>query len=272
LHVTILDTVNKYLPNYQLPAIELIRGVPLLTFKDGVNKLQIMFILNSGSFRNQLGYFLVSASNPNHITKEELVFYDSSKECIKTGDFVTVGPFKPDDMIGFYLVSDGWCGGQDKVYTFPGFNNNSAILTSVFFDNASSTLIIGMEDKPGKPGDDYQDVVFQVDSDPMLLREDFLGDVPFICSLSCDNCNYTTGSCIFNRSRYSRSVGIILAITFGLAFLLIIAIGVIIYLVRVKSIGRGVLPEGWFPVSNSLADQLQIEDNKEEEFDKEDNI
>jgi len=99
----------------------------------------------------------------------------------------------------------------------------------------------------------------------------FFGDVPFICPLSCDNCNFTSGSCIFTYRRSSR-ITIILSITFALAFLLIGAIGVIIYLVRVKSIGRGVLPEGWFPVSNALADQLQFEDKKEEEFDKEENI
>jgi len=199
-----------------------------------------------------------------------LPLLDSSSDCVSTGDFVLLGPFDSSLMVGFYIVSNGWCGGTDKLYTVNTFNNGSKVLSTVFYHYSSHTVIIGMEDLPGSRfGDDLQDVVFQVDTDPQLVPADFYGDIPFICDLDCDNCNYTSGNCIYYRRR-NFGTGIILAVAFGLAFFLIIAVGIIIYLIRIKNVGRGVLPNGWYPVSNSLADQLQLEDSKQEELDSDD--
>jgi len=270
LHVQVMDKVLKWLPDHILPPPQLIQGVPLITFTQPF-QVQIMFLQNNGSFKNQLGYFTVSTSRPDTIVEHKLVFLDTSTECLSTGAFVLLGPFDQSTMVGFYIVSNGWCGGTDLLYSYNKFNNESIVLSAVFFDRDSNTLVVGMEDLPGRVGDDYQDVVFQVDTNPALEPNDFKGDVPFICDSNCDNCNFTTGNCIYQFRR--RSLGLILSVTFGLAVLLIIAIGVIIYLIRKKNVGRGVLPEGWFPVSNSLADQLQYEDKKTEDLvSEEDNL
>jgi len=274
LYVDIINRVRAYLPEGIFPPKELIKPVPLLTFTNDYI-IQIMFLQNNGTFKNQLGYFTVSTSQPDKIVEHKLVFLSTAKDCLNTGDFVKLGPFLSNIMIGFYIVSNGWCGGTDILYTLNTFNNDSTILTTTFFDSVTGgTLVIGMEDMIGKEGDDYQDVVFAIDTIPPLNPSDFKGDIPLVCKENCaDYCNFTTGNCISQRN-YGRNsrIGVILSITFGLAFFLIIAIAIIIYLIRMKSVGRGVLPEGWYPVPNSLADQLQIDDNKEEELDDEENL
>jgi len=54
----------------------------------------------------------------------------------------------------------------------------------------------------------------------------------------------------------------------------LIALGVIIYLIRARNLGRGVLPEGFYPVpSNALADDLVRNDQEEIELkDDEENL
>jgi len=56
--------------------------------------------------------------------------------------------------------------------------------------------------------------------------------------------------------------------------MLAISIGIIIYLVRVKQVGKGVLPGGWYPLpGDTLVEEFRDEEKKEEVFnDSEDNL
>jgi hypothetical protein len=219
-----------------------------------------MFLERSGEDRNQLGYFLVNRSNITKKVNETLVFEDVSPPCVESGHSAVIGPISRELLMGFYLVRNGWCGGTEKLYTYKSFNNNT-VVTAVFFDIPSNTLVIGMEDSPDNPGDDYyQDIIFQVDTAPLLLPSHLEGKVPFACDETCTNCNYTTGACRI-RSQISLGLWIIMGVTTTLGVLLIIAIVVIFHLVKGKNIGRSVLLNGR-AVHASIVNQIE-EDSRD---------
>jgi len=242
LHIPILNIAKRFLPDEQVPSEELISSVPLISFDESYY-VQMMLLERSGENKSQLGYFLVNRSNTRKIINETLVFEDVSPPCVESGHSALLGPFPKELLMGFYLVPNGWCGGTGKLYTNKAFNNNT-VVSAVFFDIPSNTLVIGMEDSPDKPGDDYQDVIFQIDTAPLLLPSHLKGKVPIACDVTCTNCNYTTGTC--RTRQISLALSIIMGATTTLGILLLVAIVVIVHLVRSKN-----LPDGWLVPSTN---------------------
>eukprot|EP01004_Peranema_trichophorum_P003198 NODE_21_length_5193_cov_112.595266_g17_i0.p1 GENE.NODE_21_length_5193_cov_112.595266_g17_i0~~NODE_21_length_5193_cov_112.595266_g17_i0.p1 ORF type:complete len:1676 (-),score=495.00 NODE_21_length_5193_cov_112.595266_g17_i0:119-5146(-) len=113
-------------------------------------------------YENEVGYFLL---NQGKIVYEKVLFPRASisSDCLRQGATVTVGPFQPGDVVGFYVGQNFNCptgkASNLKLYSVSSFNPNKKTLMSQMI--YKKTVVIGFEDNP-EGDDDYNDVMFSI--------------------------------------------------------------------------------------------------------------
>ena len=143
----------------------------------------LTFIDEGAGYRNVLGYYTYKEDNPPSSVEdlnEVIIFPNASK--IRSGGGLEpgntmklLGTFEKGDVIGFFLIANGWVNGKVTdgrftQYTDISFNGSGQQQSVIFQDNACSSLIIAFEDISLPSGDkDFNDAIFQITASPQSV-------------------------------------------------------------------------------------------------------
>lgn len=140
------------------------------------SKVFVTFINEGAGYKNALGYYAYDTSSPPESVDDLIkvvVFPNASAsgsggELIRGNTVKLLGEFEAGTELGFFVISDGWRGGQltDGFYTQHTdafLNGNGAQQSLIFHDTTCNSTIICFEDISVPHGDkDYNDAIFQI--------------------------------------------------------------------------------------------------------------
>ncbi|RKG57605.1 DUF4114 domain-containing protein [Corallococcus sp. AB011P] len=150
----------------------------------------VTFVSEGATFRNTLGYFTYPDGSPPTTVEdvEKVVIFPNASAWgsngeLQAGDRVHLGQFSAGTRLGFFLVADGWDGerfdlGRPTYYTVEALNpeaaeNQRRHVMSAYHQEAQRR-VLGFEDfsrAHEQVDDDFNDVVFTVQSDPVAGTE-----------------------------------------------------------------------------------------------------
>ena len=143
----------------------------------------VTFVHEQADYKNSLGYYTYPTNKPpkkaSDISKLNVIFpnvsFAGSGGSLKTGDKVSLGNFTAGTTIGWFLVPDGWAGGNKPVtdsrhpirysdrslntFTSDAYRSHTVLLN----DATNKLLLLGFEDLDRPGGDnDFNDAIFYV--------------------------------------------------------------------------------------------------------------
>ena len=139
--------------------------------------LEVIFYGETAGYKNVMGYYVYDANNPpsspDDLNNKTIVFPNTSREnsggWLKRGDKVCIPGLKAGEVIGFFIISDGWKGkiteGIRTSYSTQNLNvdlpeqyRQTSVLLSV---EEKDALVLGFEDIKLPGGDkDFDDALF----------------------------------------------------------------------------------------------------------------
>lgn len=137
-----------------------------LRWGGGVQDVEVFFINEGASYRNQLFYSVDGGTSKNMIfgdISSPLSILSNSNGPLKLGQGSSLGSFTGNTFIDFFVKSDGANGGQNYLGFDPDQNPGSSKgLSHVIGYTFGDYLLLGFEDIIGGGDLDFNDVVFVV--------------------------------------------------------------------------------------------------------------
>jgi hypothetical protein len=144
--------------------------------------INVTFVYEVASYRNRMGYFKFNKASGAMTSSASLIFGESSVDCQTTGKSclppgstkITIGPFRGNESVGFYLEQNRVCGTYDTFYSVDSLNKQdkrnwkpipkTGRLVAVLRDPNTQRVYYGFEDAPGGSDQDYNDNVYSLSS------------------------------------------------------------------------------------------------------------
>lgn len=162
-------------PNFFAPS------VPQNVLVTQSTKVYVTFVDENAGNKNTFGYYAYPADNPPKTIKDlkkHIVFPNISKKgkggALTPGEMVQLGKseFPANTVIGFYLISKGWLGGQTThghytLYTTNEFNPCGLKQHTLFVENSCIDLVLTFEDviQCTTPDNDFNDIILVISDD-----------------------------------------------------------------------------------------------------------
>lgn len=153
------------------------------------SEVYVQYVWEGAGKTNTFGYYAYPANNPPATAQElqkHVVFPNVTKvedgRGLNSGDMVQLGTgaFPANTVIGFYLVADGWSGGQMvqgsyTIFTHPNFNTNNTQQHLLFIEDSCNDLVLTFEDLLLPHGDkDFNDIILVIkDNEDGMINTKF---------------------------------------------------------------------------------------------------
>ena len=150
-----IDQTKSLFPEGKHPVNTLTSNDIFIEFKTA-GKLSLTFMWEGAGYRNVFGYFLLDTTtgrvkDNSFTTIFQDVTWDGEGGCMSTGVTVNVSQnFKAGDVVGFWILADGFNGGSDRWYSI----NSSTLYNADKYRHAvwaklanyDDIVLIGFED------------------------------------------------------------------------------------------------------------------------------
>lgn len=164
-----IDQTKQLFPEGKHPVNTLTSNDIFIEFKTA-GKLSLTFMWEGAGYRNVFGYFLVDKTtgrvkDNSYTTIFQDVTWSGEGGCMSTGVTVNVSQaFKAGDVVGFWILADGFNGGSDRWYSI----NSTTIYNADKYRHAvwaklanyDDIVLIGFEDLRDLGDADFNDVMF----------------------------------------------------------------------------------------------------------------